>query len=280
MSKTHNKKRNVGIIYDQMITKLCESYVEDDKDSINKIVKIIKENFKKGSQLQKELQFFNSFLKTKNISDSLSTAIVSEAKSACRHHFDQEDLDLEKSKLIKELNYSFGKGKIFETKVNNYTMYATIQTLLNEWREKDNPDFSSITEYEIKLNKWLTRKEENIIEESDYKDIDKITFKIMSNKFNEKYQSNLSDEQSLLINEYITSKENNNSIITEKFVDLKKQTLELLENFKNNSDNQYVLNKWNVVHENVDSLDDNDLSEENLKRFLVVSKLKDELLGE
>ena len=112
---------------------------------------------------------------------------VSEAKSACRHHFNQEDLDLEKSKLIKELNYSFGKGKLFETKVNNYTMYATIQTLLNEWREKDNPDFSSITEYEIKLNKWLTRKEENIIEESDYKNIDKVTFKIMNNKFNEKY---------------------------------------------------------------------------------------------
>ena len=280
MSKTHNKKRNVGIIYDQMITKLCESYVEDDKDSINKIVKIIKENFKKGSQLQKELQFFNSFLKTSNVSDSLSIAIVSEAKSACQHHFNQEVLDLEKSKMIKELNYSFGKGKIFETKVNNYTMYATIQTLLNEWRDTDNPNFSSITEYEIKLNEWLTREKENIVEESDYKNIDKITFELMNNKFNEKYQSNLSEEQTLLINEYITSKENNNLIITEKFDDLKKQTLELLENFKKNSDNQYVLNKWNIVHENIDSLNDNDLSEENLKRFLVVSKLKDELLGE
>ena len=50
------------------------------------------------------------------------------------NHFNQKDLDLEKSKLIKLLNYTFGKGKIFERKVKNYTMYATIQTLLNEWR--------------------------------------------------------------------------------------------------------------------------------------------------
>ena len=102
MAKTHNKKRNIGIIYDQMISSLCESYIENDLTKSRKIIKIIKESFKKGSQLQKELQFFNSFLKMRGLSENLSSAIISEAKQASRSHFDKEQLELEKSKLIKE----------------------------------------------------------------------------------------------------------------------------------------------------------------------------------
>ena len=47
MAKTHNKKRNIGIIYDQMISSLCESYIENDIDKSRKFIKIIKESFRK-----------------------------------------------------------------------------------------------------------------------------------------------------------------------------------------------------------------------------------------
>ena len=33
MAKTHNKKINIGIIYDQMISSLCESYIENEQAS-------------------------------------------------------------------------------------------------------------------------------------------------------------------------------------------------------------------------------------------------------
>ena len=76
MTKSHNKKRNIGIIYDQMISTLCESYIENDQESVNQIISIIKESFKKGTQLQKELQFFNSFIKTRSLSNSSSALII------------------------------------------------------------------------------------------------------------------------------------------------------------------------------------------------------------
>lgn len=279
MTKSHNKKRNIGIIYDQMISTLCESYIKNDQDSVKKIIEIIKENFKKGTQLQKELQFFNSFLKTRDISSSLSAMIISEAKNACRNHFNQEDLDLEKSKLIKQLNYSFGKGKIFEKKVLNYKMYATIQTLLNEWR-KDNPDFSDTVTYELKLNEWLTSKE-NIINEqkSTFNDIDDITLKLMNDKFNKKYK-NLTETQENLIKNYITSIDTNNNKLVEELINLKESTLHLLNQYKNSCDNKYVLDKCDNIFENINNLDCNNLSEDNLKRFLTAAKLKDELESE
>ena len=278
MAKTHNKKRNIGIIYDQMISALCESYIDKDVDSTKKMLKIIKESFKKGTQLQKELQFFNSFLKMKGLPENLSSDIIREAKSACKSHFNQKDLDLEKSKLIKLLNYTFGKGKIFERKVKNYTMYATIQTLLNEWRSEDS-NFSEVVKYEIKLNEWLTSPAEVIVEDNSYDNIDNITLKIMSEKFNKKY-NNLNEDQSFLINNYIKSKNNNDEQIIESFKEIKEESLDLLEQYKTRCDSQYVLEKYETIKNNIKSLNENNVSEENLKRFLTVAKLKDELLGE
>ena len=278
MAKTHNKKRNIGIIYDQMISSLCESYIENDLETSKKLLKIIKECFKKGTQLQKELQFFNSFLKMRSLPENLSSEIIREAKTASRSHFDSKQLELEKSKLIKLLNYTFGKGVIFEKKVKNYKMYATIQTLLNEWRNEEN-NFSETIKYEIKLNEWLTSKEVLIEENKEYDSIDKVTLKIMSNKFNEKYQG-LTESQSFLISSYINSKNNNENEITNFFGDLKEETIDLLNKYKTDCNNQYLLNKYNIIYENINSLDESNTSEDNLKKFLTVSKLKDELLGE
>ena len=276
MTKSHNKKRNIGIIYDQMISTLCESYIDKDQESVKKIISIIKESFKKGTQLQKELQFFNSFLKTRSLSSSSSALIISEAKKACKNHFNQEDLDKEKSKLIKNLNYAFGKGKIFEKKVLNYKMYATIQTLLNEWRKED-PNFSEIVEYEVKLNEWLTTEESLITEQhSEFRDVDNITFKLMNDKFNKKYQ-NLTESQEKLIKNYITSTDKDHDGLVQELKSLKESTINLLNQYQKTCDNQYVLDKCKSIRENLVNLDYKNLSEGNLKRFLTTAKLKDEL---
>lgn len=278
MAKTHNKKRNIGIIYDQMISSLCESYIENDIYTSRKFIKIIKESFKKGSQLQKELQFFNSFLKMRGLSENLSSAIISEAKTASRTHFDKDQLEIEKSKLIKQLNYTFGKGVIFEKKVKNYKTYATIQTLLNEWRSEES-NFSETVKYEIKLNEWLTSEEEVIVENKDFSNIDKVTLKLMNSKFNEKYKG-LTESQANLISKYVTSKENNNEEIVSYFKSIKEETLNLLENYKTLCDSSYVLSKYDTIYDNVKSLNENNITDDNLKKFLTVSKLQDELLGE
>ena len=47
MAKTHNKKRNIGIIYEQIIQFICKKVMESDEVSSEKAVEIIKENFGK-----------------------------------------------------------------------------------------------------------------------------------------------------------------------------------------------------------------------------------------
>ena len=155
-------------------------------------------------------------------------------------------------------------------------MYATIQTLLNEWRRED-PNFSEIVEYEIKLNEWLTSEESLITEQnSDFKDVDNITFKLMNDRFNKKYQ-NLSETQKKLIKKYITSINKNHNNLIQELKFLKESTIDSLNQYQKTCDNQYVLDKCKNIRENIENLDYKNLSEENLKRFLTTAKLKDEM---
>ena len=108
MSRSHNKKRNVGIIYEQIVLFICNSLLENNKKDAEMATNIIAKHFKKGSQLYKEHKLFSALINTNNISEQLASSIISEAKKACNNLFDSRELEKEKSMLIKDLNYCFG----------------------------------------------------------------------------------------------------------------------------------------------------------------------------
>ena len=192
MGKSHNKKRNVGIIYEQIINYVTDSLMNKNEQSAEVAISIIKKHFGKNTQLFKEYKLFKALVTTSNISEQLASSIINEAKKACNNMFDSKELEREKSALIKDLNYKLGRGVIFEQKIKNYREYATIQTLLNEWRNPDK-DFSKTTEYEIKLHESLTKAEDKEVYELPK--IDRLTRKIMKEMFDRKYNSQLNETQ-------------------------------------------------------------------------------------
>jgi len=277
MAKTHNKKRNIGIIYEQIIQFICKKVMESDEVSSEKAVEIIKENFAKGTQLNKEYKLFKALAKTKNISSPLANSIIFEAKKACNNMFDNDKLEKEKSKLIKDLNYSFGKGVIFKENVKDYRIYATIQTLLNEWRDPKNASFDLTTKYEIKLHENLTSKEEIISENKTLPKVDNLTFKLMNNIFEKKYKNILNHDQNIILECYA---KNDISKLKENFHTLKENTIFHLNNYIDNSSNQVILEKYKKVKQNITNISEEDISKENLQRYLTIAKLKEEILGE
>lgn len=274
MAKSHNKKRNVGIIYEQIMSFICEMLMEDKKNEASKAIDIIKENFSLNSQLYKEFKLFKALAETSNISDNLANLIIVEAKSACNNMFDSQKLEKEKSVLIKSLNYTFGKGKIFEQNVKNYKTYATIQTLLNEWRNNDN-NFDKITEYEIVLHESLTRKEKTVVKEEV--NHNNLTRRIMKEIFDKKYSSILSESQKSLIDLYTCEKD---EIVSESFLNIKVKCLNLFEDYMGNCNNSILKDKYSNIKEKLNQLNENDISKESLNKFLVAEKLSEEILGE
>lgn len=277
MAKVHNKKRNIGIIYEQVIQYICNRLLENDEEVAKKGIAIIKESFKEGTQLNKEYRLFKALATTKNVSEHLAGSIINEAKKACNYHFDNKVLEEEKSILIHNLNKTFGKGVIFEENVKNYRIYATIQTLLNEWRSPSN-NFDRITEFEIKLHESLIEKQ--VMQESkEYENIkfDKMTYGIMKKIFNEKYNSILSENQKELI-QYYTNNDDNKLI--EHCKKIKTATISELDRYIVSCDNKIVKSKYQDVKNNIVAINESNIDKSTLKKFLTISKLKEELSGE
>jgi hypothetical protein len=276
MSK-HNKKRNIGIIYEQIIQFVCKSLMESNNEIAEQGLSIIKEHFSEGTQLNKEYKLFKALSDTKGVSEHLANSIIFEAKKACNHMFNNEKLEREKSSLIKKLNYTFGKGVIFEESVKKYTEYATIQTLLNEWRNPETASFDLTTKYEIKLHESLSSslQEEKTI--NDIPQVDSITYKLMNEIFSKKYSSLFNETQNKILKLYSTER---NEELLESFSNLKIKTGMLLENYILKCDNKILKDKYQKVLNNISKLSDADLSKENLQKYLTLSKLEEELLGE
>jgi len=273
MSKSHNKKRNVGIIYEQIINYVTDSLMNKDEKKAEEAISLIRKHFKKDTQLFKEYKLFKALVTTSNISEQLASSIINEAKRACNNMFDSKELEREKSSLIKDLNYTLGKGVIFEQKIKKYREYATIQTLLNEWRKPDS-DFSKTTEYEIKLHESLTRNKQS--ETVALPKVDKLTRKIMKSMFEKKYNSQLNESQKEMISYFISDDKKS---LERKFLSTKSSCKALFENYMRETNNAVLLEKKKDVFAKLSSIDEKEMSKENLQRFLTLAKLNEELKG-
>lgn len=275
MSRSHNKKRNVGIIYEQIVLFICNSLLEGNKKDAETATNIIAKHFKKDSQLYKEHKLFKALVETNNVSEQLATSIISEAKKACNNLFDSSKLEKEKSSLIKDLNYCFGKGRIFESKIPQYRMFATVQTLLNEWRD-NNSNFDKTTEYEIKLHRSLTEHVVNDKPDLPQR-VDPLTYKIMNKKFNEKYNTILNESQKTLIDNFIKDDEEK---ISSCYSSLKESCIKNIDKYMATCNNNILLEKNMRIKNKIKSLDVEDFSKDNLQRFLTIAKLKEEVIGD
>lgn len=274
--RSHNKKRNVGIIYEQLLATIAQGMVENNSKKTSAAQKIIKKYFREGTELYKEHRLFKALVEPHISDGSLATKILDEAKKAARGHHTTR-LTREKNKLIREININFGKG-FYNTKVNDYTNYATVQTLLNDWRSYSKADIARVTLYEQKAHSILTSpKEDTPINELKDQDVDNLVVNVMTKKFNEKYGKQLTETQQLLVREYVFAENGDTTGFRNMLESIKKKVLSDLVNYEVSCDNTHVSNKINEVKEDIRSLDINTLDDQTMTRFLTLCDLSEEL---
>lgn len=279
MSKSHNKKRNVGIIYEQLLRTMAQALIDNDQTKYNNALSIIRNNFSKGSQLYKEFRLFNALVKTTVDSESLATRILNEAHKAALD-FDSQQLRHEKAQLIKEINHTFGDASFYNQRIDEYRSYATIQTLLNDWRRGQTGDLKRVASYENKVCTWLMKeKKDEKLQSLRDEGVSNLSVKIMREKFNKKYGNNLNDSQQELIKEYVFSKSNGQTNEFKVYLNELKTSLfaELCE-YSDSCDNKILNEKMDRVKEAVQGLNIDEVNDSAISKFLVISQLKAELL--
>ena len=274
MSK-HNKKRNVGIVYEQLVTMVSQATVEGNQHKANDALRIIKKYFAPGTELYREFRLINSLVKTHVSSDALASRILDETKRAAIG-YDVHRLRSEKSALIGDINRTFQKESFYRTPVKNYKVFATIQTLLEDWRSKT-PDIPRRLQYETVLHGWLLQeKSEPRVDGMKTAGVNDLTVKIMRESFNKKFGTSLNESQKRLL-QAIAFGGKSTELVTE-MKNQKGSAIKSLQAYRMQCDNRIVEQKIPGIVQILESLNPEDTSDQNVARFMTVSQLCDELM--
>lgn len=281
MSRTHNKKRNTALLYEFLIKTISSALVENDKRKSSIALKIIRRYFKSGTELYKEFRIFNALIKTTVSSDSVGTSILKEARAAVES-LNHEMLDKEKSLLIRNINHAINDENFYDQPVSEYRMYASIQTLFNEWQKPvGTADIALLANYENQLREWLIsekkKEDHTIIDETP--GTTRLLMKIMMKKLNEKYSVSLNNDQREIIKAYAFSTANDNqTTIKKKLEEVQGTLLEAIDVYTTqNSNNTFVIDKLQnakskILSESFSTVDDTTVS-----KFMLYSSLQHEL---
>jgi len=271
----HNKKRNVGIVYELLLKYISNNLIEGNKKEAKKATKIIERNFKKGTELYKEFRLFNALATSKVSNTHTIASILSEAKQAARK-FDMSKLNKEKSILIKDINYQLNKNFFYES-LPNYRDLGTIQLALNEWR-KSEPDIKNLVSFEGVIAENMLEKSEKVVKENiDLSHSDRLVLKIMTEKFNQKYSEGLSKDQKMIIENYVFYKGKNDKKLTDFLNRKKLETVKAINIFEDKTSNKYLLKKIDDVRLKINEVSSNNIDDKSVVKFLTLTKLIDEL---
>jgi len=206
----HSKFKNTGMLF-ELLTRQITSDIISANESV--ATNILKKFFNKNTELIKEYGLYKTLSEEKFSSESKSNMLI-EAVLKARKKIDRKKLKEEKYQLIKTINESFDINAFFQTKVSNYKLLASIYKIF-EYTELDNP--SEITRSRITIiENMISDKKTTLVEDqktitSEPKEIRLMTYKIMVEKFNNKY-GELSTEQKAVLREYINNVSNANNL--------------------------------------------------------------------
>jgi len=275
MKVKHNKKRNVGLLFAQLSQLVSEAMVEGDVDRANQTLAIIKKHFVPGTELFKEFRLFRAIMVTSVPTDSLASSIISEAKSASRT-IDIKVLTQQKSALIKDINYNISEKRFYDRRVGDYKTYATVQTLLSEWRNSA-PDVVVIAKFEPELHAHLMEeKAVQDLEELKTTDVNHLVVDIMRKKIEEKFGAHLTKGQLSLLREYVFSSENKEKFL-QQLSSIKESTLKALYKFEEACDNDIIMKQIPNVRSAISSLPTTEANDESLSRYLTLMRITEEL---
>jgi len=190
----HNKKRNTAFVYEALINEATVAILKKNPERKNKAIKLIKFYFKPGSILRKDLDCYRSLSESKNLDRITSEKILKESKLQ-RRLLDPTGLFKNQSALIKDVNKELSP-KVFNNFVPNYKSLATIAQIFSD---KVSPKDRVILENEIIINMLKDNKTQ------EEQKVDDVLYRTFAKKFNNKYETELLEEQKQLLNHYVSS---------------------------------------------------------------------------
>ncbi len=237
MKIKHSKYKNTGILFELLVRQITADTL---KGGDSPAIDILKKYFVK-SELSREYRLYESILKSKVLSESHANVYIETTISNSKH-LNRSILKKQKYNLINEIKQNYDLATFFGSKLSNYKVLASVYTLM-ESNNTTSPDNKQLINNKINLLEHLTKKESNLLENKETvlqefstydKDVRSLTYRILLEKFNEKYDS-LNSDQKQVLKEYINSVDSTPGLrkfYNTKISELKNKLLEGSKNIK------------------------------------------------
>ena len=201
----HSKFKNTGVLFELLVRQVASDTLNNND---SKAIPIIKKYFAKSTELAKELNLYQTLVKEKFTKEDKAGHLI-DAVSAAKAKLNQTSINRQKYNLIKEIKNTYVLEDFFKTKVTNYKTLAAIYKLF-EYTIADSPVESvnnrytlieHITRKEVKKNAPLNEMSSFIKQD---KEVRLLSYKILVDRFNEKY-SDLNEGQKSILRNYINA---------------------------------------------------------------------------
>jgi hypothetical protein len=277
----HSKYKNTGILF-ELLVRQATADLMSNKDP--RAVKIFKKYFT-NTELGKEYNLYNTVAASPKLTESkaeiLINTVVEQAKK-----LDRVKLDKEKYNLIREVKKHYDLDDFFKAKIENYRIYASVFTLIENQLSKKFSDTKQIVTNKLSLLEHITKESlterkvaSKVVEEfmKEDKEIRILAYKILVEKFNEKYAS-LSPQQKDLLKEYINNVSDTKRLRTylnTKLLEVKGELVDL----KSNVGDKVLQIKLNEVLNFIKPLGPNDSIKDEvliglMQYYQLISELK------
>lgn len=261
----HNKKRNTAFLFEALVKELTKAAMYDDKQKQKTISSILKEHFKKGSLLDRELTLYKQVYETKEFPKQAAEKLISEVKQE-HQKLNETELHVEQSRLIAKINKLIGM-QVYDNFVPQYKTLASISQIFNpavQVKQK------VLLEQELLETITSKKEQKKVVLEN----IDSLAYKRFVERFNETYGKSLLEEQKCLLNKFVNHSEDD--------IDLKLYVSEEIERLKTTLDkivleDDVLKTKLENVNKSLLELKISTIDENLIKKIMLIQEFTNEV---
>jgi len=280
MNIKHSKYKNTGILFELLVRQITA----DTLSGIESKASIILKKYFTKTELGREYKLYESFFKNVNVSEAKADMVINTIVESAKH-LNRSALRRQKYNLVNEIKKHYNIEDFFKMKLPNYKAQAALYSIIEIYSGDNNLNPNQIIENKTVLLEFLTKstinKQEvknNILEEFKHqdKDIQVLAYKVLLEKFNEKY-AGLNINQKSVLKEFINSVDSTPKL--KEFYNTKVNEIKShLTNLNKSVTDKAIQIKINEVINILPSLSKNDKpNDDNLVNLLQYYQLVEEL---
>lgn len=214
IKSTHSKIKNTAILFELLSRQVAADTLRGVEKS--PALTLIREHFKANSQLAKELVLYQALL-TEKCNNQASARALLNAVIKLRNKLNINELRQRKYNLISQTQKHYNLSDFFKTGLTDYKVCASIYRV---FEGSTITKVAEVVKSRFTIVEHLVRKPINKSDHADIiiqeylkqdEDIRLLAYKLMMDKFNNKY-SGLSLKQKSVLREYINSVSNTTTL--------------------------------------------------------------------